>query len=80
MQESVTINFIFEKEFGLKYRCGKISVNPLNGTTNECRAEARWESPERLRTTGKLKVCAFHKKEMEDEYRKEKKPSIFKLL
>ena len=53
------------------YKCGRITVNKVEKTWYECNNNANWKSPERLRTTGKLKVCDFHEQEMKEEYRKE---------
>ena len=56
-------------------KCGKITIT--NGKAKECNHSALWESPKRLRTDGRLKVCGLHRSVMEKEYRQEGKSYNF---
>jgi len=47
---------------------------------HECQNDAKWLSPERIHTNGKLMVCDFHKQFMEKEYREAKQIAVFKLI
>ena len=53
----------------MQHQCGHITINRTKGKIIECYNEAKWESPERLRTSGKLKVCHTCKYAMEKDYR-----------
>jgi len=61
-------------------QCGRITIDRLNGKYKECKKEARWLSPPRLRASGRLSVCDQHKREMAEEYRYFHKSDVFQRL
>ena len=52
----------------------------MNGKIIYCNQSAKWLSPKRLHTTGRLKVCNDCREKMREEYRQAGRQVIFERL
>ena len=52
------------------FQCGRINIHPMTNKRSACFNLAKWISPERIHTTGRLKICDKCREEMAAEYRK----------